>query len=303
MHIEKNICDSILATLLKLEGKTKDTVNARLDLQDMGIRHHLHLQQHGNTVKMFDAPYVLNKESRIRFCKFLKDVKFPQGYAANLGRYISADGTKVQGRLKTHSCHVLLQRIIPAALRGLVGKDVYEAVAELGTFFRELCSRNLKIDVVKRLKTQIPIILCKLEKIFPPAFFDVMEHLAVHLPDEALLRGPVQYGWMYPIESKLGTLKNFVRNRARPEGSIAEAYVASDTLTFCSRYMEDVDTRFNQNVGSVGDGPLVGDTSVFMHGVTLVGANRVHYIDDDAVMAKLVWYVLNNCDEVEPYVE
>jgi len=51
MHIEKNICDSILATLLKLEGKTKDTVNARLDLQDMGIRHHLHLQQHGNTVK------------------------------------------------------------------------------------------------------------------------------------------------------------------------------------------------------------------------------------------------------------
>jgi len=185
----------------------------------------------------------------------------------------------------------------------LVGKDVYEAVAELGTFFRELCSRNLKIDVVKRLKTQIPIILCKLEKIFPPAFFDVMEHLAVHLPDEALLRGPVQYGWMYPIERKLGTLKFFLRNRARPEGSIAEAYVASDTLTFCSRYMEDVDTRFNRNVGSVGDGPLVGDTSVFMHGVTLVGANRVHYIDDDAVMAKLVWYVLNNCDEVEPYVE
>jgi hypothetical protein len=27
-----------------------------------------------------------------------------------------------------------------------------------------------------------------------------MVHLAVHLPDEALLRGPVQYGWMYPIE-------------------------------------------------------------------------------------------------------
>jgi len=79
MQIEKNICDSILSTLLKLEGKTKDTVNARLDLQDMGIRHHLHLQQHGNTVKMLDAPYVLNKESRIRFCKFLKDVKFPQG--------------------------------------------------------------------------------------------------------------------------------------------------------------------------------------------------------------------------------
>jgi len=80
---------------------------------------------------------------------------------------------------------------MPAGLRGLVRQDVYEAIAELGDFFRELCSRNLKIDVVKGLKEKIPVILCKLEKIFPPAFFDVMVHLVVHLPDEALLRGPV----------------------------------------------------------------------------------------------------------------
>jgi hypothetical protein len=96
---------------------------------------------------------------------------------------------------------------------------------------------------VKRLKKDIPVILFKLEKIFPPAFFDVM---VVHLPDEALLRGPVQYGCMYPIERRLGTFKNSVANRARPEGSIAEAYVASDTMIFCSRYMADVSTRFNQ---------------------------------------------------------
>jgi hypothetical protein len=74
----------------------------------------------------------------------------------------------VVGKLKTHSCHILLPRTIPAGLSGLVPKDVYEAIAELGTFFRELCSRNLRIDVVKRLKEQIPLILCKLEKIFPP---------------------------------------------------------------------------------------------------------------------------------------
>ncbi|XP_066341633.1 uncharacterized protein [Miscanthus floridulus] len=236
--------------------------------------------QHGNSVTAPPAPYVLGKDQKIEFCKFLKGIKFPNGYAANLARYISEDGSKVQGKLKTHSCHILLQRIIPAGLRGLVRKDVYEAVAELGTFFRELCSRNLRIDVVKRLKEEIPLILCKLEKIFPPAFFDVMVHLVVHLPDEALLRGPVQYGWMYPIERRLGTLKNFVRNRARPEGSIAEAYMASDTLTFCSRYMEDIDNRFNHDDGSDGEMPLPDDISVFKHGVTLVGSNRSQYIDD-----------------------
>jgi len=165
-----------------------------------------------------------------------------------------------------------------------------------------LCSRNLKIDVVKGLKEKIPVIVCKLEKIFPPAFFDVMVHLAMHLPDETLLRGPVQYGWMCPIERRLGTLKNFVSNRARPEGSIAEAYGASDTLTFCSRYMADVDTKFNSNDAINVDEPLDSDPEIFKHGVKLVGADRRTYIDDKMYF-KLVWYVLNNCTEAEPYVE
>ena len=43
MHIEKNICENILHTLLNTPNKTKDTVAARLDLEDRGIRKELHL--------------------------------------------------------------------------------------------------------------------------------------------------------------------------------------------------------------------------------------------------------------------
>ena len=32
MHVEKNICESILGTLLKIKGKTKDGDGARLDM-------------------------------------------------------------------------------------------------------------------------------------------------------------------------------------------------------------------------------------------------------------------------------
>jgi hypothetical protein len=127
-------------------------------------------------------------------------------------------------------------------------KDIYEALAELGNFFQQLCAKTLKLDVLERMKADIPVILCKLEKIFPP-FFDVL-HLAIHLPEEAILRGPVQYGWMYPVERRLLTLKRFVRNMARPEGSIAEAYVAAECLTICSRYFgDDVETRYNRRAG------------------------------------------------------
>ena len=95
----------------------------------------------------------------------------------------------VQG-LKTLDCHLLLNRVFPVILRGLGRPDLYRAVAEMGPFFRELCSRNIRVDALERLRDKIPTILCNLEKIYPPAFFDVMVHLAVHLPDEALLRGP-----------------------------------------------------------------------------------------------------------------
>ena len=61
-----------------------------------------------------------------------------------------------------------------------------------------------------------------------------------------MIVGPVQYRWMYPIERYLHTLKNYVRNRAHPEGSIAEGYVADECLTFCSRYLHGIETRFNR---------------------------------------------------------
>jgi hypothetical protein len=124
MHIEKNICENILCTLLKVEGKTKDTMNAWLDLHDMNITPQYHGVQQDNSLKFLEARYVMKEKYRGKFCKFLKGAKFPDGYAANLAKSISAEGTMVVGKLKMHTFHVLLQRIIPTGLRGFVPKDV-----------------------------------------------------------------------------------------------------------------------------------------------------------------------------------
>ena len=110
---------------------------------------------------------------------------------------------KVLG-MKIHDCHVLLQRLLPVAIRGYLSTDIRIALTELRFFFKELCSWTLKLDVLNRMKDDIVVIYCKLEMIFPPAFFDIMVHLAVHLPREAKLVGPVQFRWMYSIERFLG---------------------------------------------------------------------------------------------------
>jgi len=64
---------------------------------------------------------------------------------------------------------------------------------EISHFFRDTCSSKLNVEYIERLQTNIVETLCKLEMIFPPSFFDSMEHLPIHLPFEAKARGPVQY--------------------------------------------------------------------------------------------------------------
>ena len=38
LHIEKNFCDSVIDTLLNIQGKTKDALNTCQDLVEMDIR-------------------------------------------------------------------------------------------------------------------------------------------------------------------------------------------------------------------------------------------------------------------------
>ena len=59
MRIEKNVCENLVDTLLNIEGKTKDTTNAQLDLQDLKIRKDLHLVEVGNRLVKPHASYTL----------------------------------------------------------------------------------------------------------------------------------------------------------------------------------------------------------------------------------------------------
>ena len=43
MHIEKNVCDNLLGTLLNMDKKTRDDANVRKALEEMGIKPHLWL--------------------------------------------------------------------------------------------------------------------------------------------------------------------------------------------------------------------------------------------------------------------
>ena len=98
-------------------------------------------------------------------------------------------------------------------------------------------------------------------------------------------------------------LKAYVRNKAHPEGSIAEGYTEHECLTFCSMYFRGIETRFNRPERNYdGDeANQMKSISVFKPNVRLLGApiyDELNLSD----WAKIRWYVLNNCDEVHPYI-
>ncbi|KAL3520098.1 hypothetical protein ACH5RR_018247 [Cinchona calisaya] len=50
MHIEGNCCDSLLSTIMGLVGKSKDNLNSRRDLEELGIRKPLHPIRKGSSL-------------------------------------------------------------------------------------------------------------------------------------------------------------------------------------------------------------------------------------------------------------
>ena len=50
MHVEKNVCDSVIGTFLNIQRKMKDGLNTRQDLAEMGIRDQLHPKSDGKKI-------------------------------------------------------------------------------------------------------------------------------------------------------------------------------------------------------------------------------------------------------------
>nr|XP_016473713.1 PREDICTED: uncharacterized protein LOC107795561 [Nicotiana tabacum] len=263
MHIEKNVCENILGTILNVKGKTKDTIKARLDLQAKNIRKELHPIKNGEKYELPTTYYTLSPYEKNIFLRFLKNLKVPDGYSSNISQCVNTEDCKISG-IKSHDCHVLLQHLLLLAIRGMLCKSVCEPLLELSLFFNLLGAKYLRMEELEQRTAQIPITLCKLEKVFPPSFFDVMVHLPIHLANETMIAGTIQYRWMYPVERWLYILKSLVGNRAFSKGSIAEGYLATECLTLCSRYLHTMETKFNRLEQNY-DGGIIksdgGDTS------------------------------------------
>ena len=74
---------------------------------------------------------------------------------SNLSRCVDLNKMKMIG-MKSHDCHVFMQRLLPIAFRELLPKEVWEPITELSIFFKELTSTSLKETDLERMELEIP---------------------------------------------------------------------------------------------------------------------------------------------------
>ncbi|XP_016185161.1 uncharacterized protein LOC107626774 [Arachis ipaensis] len=231
MHIEKNVCDNVVFTILNDSGKSKNNRKARKDLQCMGIRPKLWPGEGGK----YSSPiFAMSNSQRNIFLKTLQNVVFLDGYSSNVARCVDLRQRKLSGS-KSHDCHILMEQLLLILVKNALPSPVSNVIANLSSFFRELCGKAINPMHLTELRNHVVQTLCQMKMIFSPSFFTVMIHLTVHLVDGLLL-----------VDQYLGHLKQYVRNRAQPEGSIAEGYLSEEILTFCSRYLDNIETRINR---------------------------------------------------------
>lgn len=87
MHVEKNVCDSLVGMLLNISDKTKDGPKARVDkTKELWER-----QAMTNTLLKTNLPpacYTLKRAEMHSLCKFLHGVQVSSCYLAKIGKLV-----------------------------------------------------------------------------------------------------------------------------------------------------------------------------------------------------------------------
>ncbi|GJR38518.1 putative transposase-associated domain-containing protein [Tanacetum coccineum] len=292
MHVEKNVGESLVGTLLSVPEKTKDGVNARLDLLELGIKPELFARQDEEKTTLPPAGYTLTNAEKDIFCETLSNIRVAQGYCSNFSSLVNLKDRKLIG-LKSHDYRMLMQEFLPIAIRSIMHPPTRYAIIRFCFFFKSICRKEISLQELDKLQAELVVTLCLLEKFFPPSFFDIMIHLTVHLTREVKLCGPICFRWMYPFERCMKVIKGHVRNRNRPEGCIAEETIAEETIEFFSEYHKTMKT--------VGIPPEKHVTNENEDGEPL-SAGKSSEVSGE-VFQKAHLYVIQNTDEIVPYIE
>jgi hypothetical protein len=148
--------------------------------------------------------------------------------------------------------------------------------------------------MIANLERLTLVLLCRLEKIFSPSFFNPMQHLILHLlyEDE----------WCYPSERCLKTIRKKCRNKWKIEASITKAYILEEVSNFTTTYYGDKLPSMHNPPPLYNDGANESSLNIFQRQLGSVGGSTTKTLRHEE-WHHIMLYVLTNLEEVTPYME
>jgi len=129
MHIEKNFFEQVINTVMDVPKKTTFGPRGKLDMAEIcAVRP--------------EAKFILDKKKKEHLCNWVTNLKFPDGFASDLSRCVEKKLFILHG-MKSHDCHVFMERLLPVALKYLIPKAEWNALTEISQFFRDLCQQTI----------------------------------------------------------------------------------------------------------------------------------------------------------------
>jgi hypothetical protein len=151
MHVEKNVCKSLLGTFLNTDEKTRDHGHAQANLKKLVIRPELWLDDLVKRTELPTSCITLSKYEK-KFCEFLKNVKVPSSYSTNISRLISFPNLKVAPGVKSHDYHVLLTQLIVVGIQNILPVNIQKTIMNFCFLFNAIGQKVLSEEVLESLE-------------------------------------------------------------------------------------------------------------------------------------------------------
>jgi len=138
MHVQKNVFESVIGTLMDMKGKTKNGLNSRMDMVQLGIKKELHpILQENVKYHLPTTSYNLYDDDKHTMCVWLKNLKVPSGFCSSIWSIVSMKELTLTN-YKSHDCHVMLTTFLPIAIRAINLVWIKVAVTRLCYFFNRI---------------------------------------------------------------------------------------------------------------------------------------------------------------------
>jgi hypothetical protein len=126
---------------------------------------------------------------------------------------------------------IAIRAVKPVFLKMVITRMCY--------FFNAISLKVVDCVELARLQLFMSETQAQLEMCFPPSFFDIMEHLMIHMVEQITELGPMYFHQMWMYERFMSILNGYMRNKVFPEGSMIESYHTEESVDCCIDYKKD----------------------------------------------------------------